>query len=83
MADPIELEQTDVRLGLLRDVADGKVADDADFTPRLHVDGEEPVDVRQGVWEMERVRWVEQPFTSRAWQVTARGRSVLEEAGRG
>jgi hypothetical protein len=83
VADPTALEQTDVRLGLLCDIADGLVADDAEFTPRMHVEGEEPVDVRQGVWELERARWVEQPFTSRVWQLTARGRAVLEEADRG
>lgn len=83
MADPTALEQTDARLGLLRDVADGLVADDAEFTPRMHIEGEDPVDVRHGVWELERARWIEQPFTSHVWQVTAQGRAILEEADRG
>ncbi len=82
MADPTVLEQTDVRLGLLRDVADGLVADNDEFMPTMTVDGE-PVPVGPGVWELERARWVEQPFTSRVWQPTSFGRSVLEAAGRG
>ncbi|PRX07389.1 hypothetical protein CLV67_14264 [Actinoplanes italicus] len=76
------LEQTAARLALLRDVADGKVFDDDDFTPRLHVDGEEPVDVRHGVWELERHGWIEQPSTTRLWEPTEFGQALLEEAGR-
>lgn len=82
VADPTALEQTDVRLGLLRDVANGLVTDDDEFTPRMHVDGEEPVDVRHGIWELERFGWIEQPCTSRRWEPTEFGRAVLEEAGR-
>jgi hypothetical protein len=83
MADPTSLEQTDVRLGLLRDVADGLVADDAEFTPRMDVEGEDPVDVRHGVWELERFGWIAQPCTSRRWEPTEFGRRLLEEADRG
>ncbi len=78
MADPTALEQTDVRLGLLRDIADGKVADDADFQPTMTVDGE-PVPVGPGVWELERFGWVVQPCTSRLWEPTPFGRQLLED----
>jgi hypothetical protein len=82
VADPTALEQTDVRLGLLRDIANGLVADDSEFMPTMTVDGGS-VPVGPGVWELERHGWVEQPFTSRVWQPTAHGLSVLEEADRG
>jgi hypothetical protein len=83
MADPTSLEQTDVRLGLLRDIANGLVTDDTEWTPRLTVDGEKPADVRHGVWELERFGWVHQPCTSRLWEPTPFGRALLEEADRG
>jgi hypothetical protein len=82
MASPDALEQTDVRLGLLRDIADGLVADDEEFRPTLTVDGM-LVPVGSGVWELERYGWVHQPCTSRLWEPTPFGRALLEEAGRG
>ncbi len=82
MADPTSLEQTDVRLGLLRDIADGLVVDDDMFMPTMTVDGM-LVPVGSGVWELERFFWVRQPFTSRRWEPTEFGRALLEEADRG
>jgi hypothetical protein len=83
VASPTVLEPTEARLALLRDVADGLVADDDEFTPRMTVEGEEPVDVRHAVWQLERHGWIAQPSTTRRWEPTEFGRSVLEEADRG
>ena len=72
---------TDIEIALLRDVDAGLVEDDADFTPMLLVDSER-TRVAELVWALERRRLVEQPFTSRVWQLTGAGRVVLEEADR-
>lgn len=78
MADRTALE---IELALMRDVDAGRVVDDADFTPCLLVDGE-PVRVADLVWALERARLVEQPFTSRTWQLTRAGRQALKDADR-
>jgi hypothetical protein len=97
MADPTSLEQTDVRLGLLRDVAAGLVVDDEQCMPTLHLHIDEPpppsgptrvspvtsAPVGAGVWEMERHGWVVQGCGEWRWDLTDYGRSVLEEADRG
>jgi len=72
---------TDIEIALLRDVDAGLVEDDADFTPMLLVDSER-TRVAELVWALERRRLVEQPFTSRVWQLTDAGRAVLEGADR-
>lgn len=79
MADRTALE---IELELMVDIAAGRVEDDDDFTPCRLVDGER-TPVADLVWALERARLVEQPFTSRTWQLTAAGYRALGEADRG
>jgi len=60
MADT-DLYPTPYRLGLLRDVADGRVCDDPDCVPMLDLGDGESVRVANAVWEMRRAGWVELP----------------------
>lgn len=83
MADPAALERTDVRIALLRDVADGRVVDNDDCMPMLAVDGDDPAPVGPAIWEMERHGWVGQDCGQRRWELMPYGRQVLEEADGG
>jgi hypothetical protein len=83
MADT-DLYPTPYRLGLLRDVADGRVRDDPDCVPMLDLGDGESVRVANAVWEMRRAGWVElppgtdEPAERWTWRLTDAGRTVLE-----
>ncbi|MGE6955123.1 hypothetical protein [Staphylococcus capitis] len=80
MAEVTHLYPTKTRVALLQDVADGKVADDADGTPSLDL-GDERARVATAVWEQAAAGWVEQVAGSLVWSVTELGRRVLEAYG--
>lgn len=71
-------ELGEARLAILRDVAAGKVCDDADFCPRLNLGEDGEADVSTVVWLLERQRLVVQPFAERRWRLTDAGRSHLD-----
>lgn len=74
-----DLYPTPTRLALLRDIRDGRVRDDADFTPMLHFedDGEaKTARMADRVWEMARAGWCAARVTS-TWELTDAGRAVL------
>lgn len=75
MADA--LFPTPTRLGLLRDIADGKVADDAHLTPMLDLGDGMRTKVSHGVWELSQAGWC-QPTDTSAWELTDAGRAVLD-----
>lgn len=81
MAELIELAATPARILLLHDVANGLVADDADFAPMLDLGEDGTTRVAEAVWLMKRAGWVEQVTTDRRWSLTDLGRRVLDGGG--
>ncbi len=80
MADqhtPAEAAQISMR-GLLADIYAGRVIDDADFRPHLHLDGEPPADVATAVWAAYRLGWAQQVTLDGRWRLTLLGVNVLE-----
>jgi hypothetical protein len=79
-----DLYPTPARLALLRDVDDGKVADDADATPMLDLGADGFARVADAIWTMKRAGWVElppgtdEPDEPGTWRLTDAGRAVLE-----
>lgn len=76
---------TKTRLALLADVADGKVADDADGAPHLDCGDDGHARVAEAVWLMYRAGWLMyragwlwQRDWSPVWALTDKGRAVLE-----
>lgn len=74
-----DLYPTKTRLALLRDIADGKVADDPDGTPMLHLGGGERTKVASATWELESAGWIYQAEGYTGWQIAPLGRDVLKE----
>lgn len=77
MAD--QLEPTEALLGIMRDVRDRHVLTNPDdCAAYLELPGEEPADVSKAVWTMELAGWVTEPLDSTVWELTDRGREVLD-----
>ncbi|AGL19521.1 hypothetical protein [Actinoplanes sp. N902-109] len=78
-ADAQQLEPTKVLVALLADVDNRRVlTSEHDFGAYLELPSEEPADVGTALWAMERAGWVRQPTDSLVWELTGRGREVLD-----
>lgn len=74
-----QLEPTEVDLALLADVKNRRVlTNPEDCAAYLELPGEEPADVSQAMWRMEKAGWVVEPIDSTVWELTGRGREVHE-----
>lgn len=79
MTAPDRLQPTEALLALLRDVEQRRVLTNPDdCAAYLELPGEEPADVSQMIWTAERAGWVKEPIDSTVWELTDRGREVLD-----
>lgn len=76
---PERLEPTEALVALLRDVRDRHVLEDEEeCAPYLELPGDEPCQVGNAVWQMERAGWVTLPGDTLVWELTDAGRAVLK-----
>lgn len=74
-----ELEPTEALVALLQDVADRKVyTAEHDLGAYLLLDDDFPANVSEAVWSMEKAGWIHEPASNGRWELTARGREVLD-----
>lgn len=74
-----ELEPTEALVALLQDVADRKVTTNKhDCAAYLALPEGIPANVSEAVWAMETAGWIHEPASSVVWELTGRGREVLD-----
>ena len=80
MAETTTPRPTTVQLGLLADIAAGKVGSDDDHTVWLDLGDDDRANVSNAVWAMERqpYGWVEQLDGERIWRLTDAGRDIMQ-----
>lgn len=79
MAD-VDLNPTVALIGLLADIGGRRVLDNEhELAPYVDLPGEEPAQVGEAVWAMERAGWCWLPGDTLVWHLTDRGREVLDQ----
>lgn len=74
-----QLEPTTALVALLADVDARKVlTNEHDCAAYLELPGEPPANVSEAVWVMEKAGWIREPARSIVWELTDRGREVLD-----